>query len=66
VLLATALAIVVNLVTNGGGWWLWPVLGALVLAVIVAEVRRDRQEDRLTMEPSGASYRWCEEVYGER
>lgn len=39
---ATALAIVVNLVTSGSGWWLWLVLGGLVVAAVVIEVLRDR------------------------
>ena len=41
VILGTAVAIVVNLVTAGGAWWLWPVLIILVAAVVTVSVIRD-------------------------
>jgi hypothetical protein len=43
VIAGTLVAVVVNLVTSGGAWWLWLVLGLLVVTVIVVEVRRDRR-----------------------
>ena len=39
-IVATALAIVVNLVTSGGPWWLWLVVAALVVAAVVIETAR--------------------------
>lgn len=45
VIVATVVAIVVNLVTSGGAWWLWPILVALVAAAIVVEVVRDRRSN---------------------
>jgi len=38
---ATVVAVVVNLATSGGAWWLWLVLAGLVLAAFVIEVLRD-------------------------
>ena len=49
-IVATVLAIVVNLVTSGGAWWLWLVLSGLVIAAIVTEVLRDRGS-----QPAGGS-----------
>jgi hypothetical protein len=42
VIVATIITIVINLATSGRTWFLWPVLGVLVIAAIVVEVRRDR------------------------
>jgi hypothetical protein len=43
---ATLIAIVVNLATSGGAWWLWPILAVLVVAAIAIEVYNRRVERR--------------------
>jgi hypothetical protein len=44
----TGLAILVNLVTSGGAWWLWPALAALLIAAIAASVMQDRRQSSPT------------------
>ncbi len=41
-IVATVLAVVVNLVTSGGPWWLWLVLAVLVVPAVVIEMARER------------------------
>jgi hypothetical protein len=40
--LATVASVVVNIVTSGGAWWLWPILAVSVAAAIVVEIWRER------------------------
>jgi hypothetical protein len=48
VVTAALITIVINLVTSGGAWWLWPILVALVAAAILAEAMRGRRPDAPT------------------
>jgi membrane-bound metal-dependent hydrolase YbcI (DUF457 family) len=43
VVIAAVSTLVINLVTSGGAWWLWPILVALVAAAVMTEVMRDRR-----------------------
>ena len=54
-IVGTALSLVVNLATSGGAWWLWPLLGVLVLAAIAVEVRRNRRTDGQDLEITASS-----------
>jgi hypothetical protein len=42
-IVATALAVVVNLVTSSGAWWLWLSLAGLVVVAVVIEAMRERR-----------------------
>src|SRR5262249_52763167 len=44
IVVATLIAIVVNLATSGGAWWLWPILAVLTAAAIAIEIRNMRAE----------------------
>jgi hypothetical protein len=48
VILGTAVAIVVNLVTAGGAWWLWPVLIILVAAAVTVSVLQNGERKAAT------------------
>src|SRR5690349_2172182 len=50
IVVGTILSIVVNLVTNEGSWWLWPVLGLLVVtAIAITSIQQRRSTATLTI-----------------